>query len=308
MRLERARASILTCFLAGCAATPTGEDEVSPPDEPTTVPTDNEGWEQAVAAEAARLEAEHAGAGVRIVVVDLEGKVLAQHGAVDEILPTGSSVKPLMTLVGIQTGVSPDDEFDCEGGEVEVDGVRFYDAQPRDVVTLRRALADSSNVAMVKLALKVNWEVLYSGVSSFVSLPEPSGMSRAEGIAMLFGATTRLALADLAEAYSATLQAPEGATLLELLEFAVEDGTGKSAAREGVYVAGKTGTAEVDGRYHAVFVGMVGTGEPQAVVGVAVDGLPEGGYGSTVAAPAVGNLAAAIYGDGSNTAPHSAPM
>jgi peptidoglycan glycosyltransferase len=63
----------------------------------------------------------------------------------------------------------------------------------------------------------------------------------------------------------------------------VTEGTGKRAALEGVQVAGKTGTAELDqGEPHAWFIGFAPAEDPQVAVAVIVE---HGGTGGTVAAP-----------------------
>ena len=80
----------------------------------------------------------------------------------------------------------------------------------------------------------------------------------------------------------------------EMLQLAVEKGTGEAAQIPGYDVAGKTGTAEMPledgsgyakGVYVASFIGMVPADHPRLVVLVAVDGTPE--YGGVAAAPAV---------------------
>jgi cell division protein FtsI (penicillin-binding protein 3) len=79
----------------------------------------------------------------------------------------------------------------------------------------------------------------------------------------------------------------------EMLQLAVEKGTGTEARIPGYDVAGKTGTAEMPlkgggyahGIYVASFIGMVPADHPRLVVLVAVDGTPE--YGGQAAAPAV---------------------
>ena len=80
----------------------------------------------------------------------------------------------------------------------------------------------------------------------------------------------------------------------DMLQAAVEKGTGTGARIPGYDVAGKTGTAEIPledgsgyakGLYVASFVGMVPADHPRLVVLVAVRGTPE--YGGQAAAPAV---------------------
>lgn len=72
--------------------------------------------------------------------------------------------------------------------------------------------------------------------------------------------------------------------LLEMMVAAVEEGTGTQAAISGVTVAGKTGTAEVEGKPpHAWFLGIAPAGNPSVVVAVVVEN--SGGSGGAVAAP-----------------------
>ena len=80
----------------------------------------------------------------------------------------------------------------------------------------------------------------------------------------------------------------------EMLQLAVEKGTGEAAQIPGYDVAGKTGTAEMPledgsgyakGVYVASFIGMVPADHPRLVVLVAVNGTPQ--YGGVAAAPAV---------------------
>ncbi|MDR1020381.1 MAG: penicillin-binding protein 2 [Synergistaceae bacterium] len=67
-------------------------------------------------------------------------------------------------------------------------------------------------------------------------------------------------------------------------------GTGRSAGRYGVDVAGKTGTAQnPHGQDHAWFVGYAPANDPKYVVTVLVEG---GGAGSSVAGPLVGQMLA----------------
>ena len=80
----------------------------------------------------------------------------------------------------------------------------------------------------------------------------------------------------------------------EMLQLAVDEGTGTEAQIPGYEVAGKTGTAEMPlsdgsgyakGIYVASFIGMVPADHPRLVVLCAVNGTPE--FGGEAAAPAV---------------------
>ena len=84
------------------------------------------------------------------------------------------------------------------------------------------------------------------------------------------------------------------ATLLDMLETVVEEGTGKYAQVKGYSVAGKTGTSEPDkkgGNYVASFVGISPTESPEVVILVTLYGPKEGSHhGSTSAAPVVAQI------------------
>ena len=73
------------------------------------------------------------------------------------------------------------------------------------------------------------------------------------------------------------------ATVRDLMVGVVTEGTGKKAAIDGVQVAGKTGTAELDkGEPHAWFIGFAPADDPRVAVAVIVE---NGGTGGSVAAP-----------------------
>lgn len=84
----------------------------------------------------------------------------------------------------------------------------------------------------------------------------------------------------------------------ETLESVVANGSGRQAYRDGLRIAGKTGTAQKveDGRYKegdyiVSFIGFAPANDPQLIVYVAIDN-PKSTlvYGSTIAAPIVGQI------------------
>lgn len=84
------------------------------------------------------------------------------------------------------------------------------------------------------------------------------------------------------------------AILKELMVEAVKTGTGTSAALSGVQVAGKTGTAEVEGdQPHAWFAAFAPADNPRVVVAVM---LENAGTGGGVAAPVARQVIAAALG------------
>lgn len=85
------------------------------------------------------------------------------------------------------------------------------------------------------------------------------------------------------------------ATVRELLENAVNTGSGQNAYIKGYRVAGKTGTSEKiprgQGKYVASFVGFAPANDPQIACLVVVDEPSLGSYyGGAVAAPVVGKI------------------
>lgn len=84
--------------------------------------------------------------------------------------------------------------------------------------------------------------------------------------------------------WRAPISGSTATAVLEMMKNVVKEGTGTEAAIPGVVVAGKTGTAEVEGKLpHTWFVGIAPADNPQVVVAVLVEN--SGGGGGSVAAP-----------------------
>jgi len=91
------------------------------------------------------------------------------------------------------------------------------------------------------------------------------------------------------------------ATLNEMMQNVVNEGTGTAAALSGISVAGKTGTAEVPGREacaglpnQAWFIGFAPADDPQVAVAATVECTS--GQGGTVAAPIAKAVMEAVLG------------
>jgi cell division protein FtsI (penicillin-binding protein 3) len=91
-----------------------------------------------------------------------------------------------------------------------------------------------------------------------------------------------------------TISPDTAATLTEIMEGVVTDGTAQLAAIDGYTIAGKTGTAQklIGGRYshsdhYASFVGFLPSRDPQLAIVVVIDSPhgPNGDHGGRVAAP-----------------------
>jgi cell division protein FtsW (lipid II flippase) len=94
------------------------------------------------------------------------------------------------------------------------------------------------------------------------------------------------------------LDAAGAARLRRDLRDAVTTGTGRALASHAVAIAGKTGTAEVDGmRSHAWFVGFAPSQASRTRIALAVI-VENGGYGGRVAAPLAGEIVSAARARG----------
>ncbi|MBN1435081.1 penicillin-binding protein 2 [Candidatus Fermentibacterales bacterium] len=98
---------------------------------------------------------------------------------------------------------------------------------------------------------------------------------------------------------SRALEAGTSSMVLRMLETAVEEGTGTTAAVPGIRVAGKTGTAERlsqgEDEYLSAFVGLLPAESPDLVIAVVFDGPDyEYRFGSALAAPAFATMAREI--------------
>lgn len=298
-----------------------------PPESAQAVapPLDDEAasWADAAREEDERLRAQYPDATIRIAVLDVRsGNVLAQLGPVQTEHDTGSTMKSLTVAAALQEGATADTEVDCSA-PVRVGGLQISDHAVHGKLTVKEALARSSNVAIAQLAAQRGWRKLYDRVASLVPLPDPDGLDEGAAVSLLFGGTSRLTTLDLARAYavlaghgrdpadhSQRIEAQAADAVVAMLEHAVtgEHATGREAAVPGVAVAGKTGTARVGERQTALFVGIAGPAGARRIVAVVVENVPPDAFGSTVAAPAfariVGRVSAAAQVSGSG-ADHS---
>ena len=115
-------------------------------------------------------------------------ELLRDH-AVSDVYEPGSTFKLVTYSAALdQQVVAPDDNIDCQGGKITLAGRVIHDNQGEHfgVIPVHKALEESSDVAAVKLALKVGPDRFYQyirdfgfGVRSGVDLPgETRGLLR----------------------------------------------------------------------------------------------------------------------------------
>ncbi|MFG0260146.1 MAG: peptidoglycan D,D-transpeptidase FtsI family protein, partial [Phycisphaerales bacterium JB041] len=94
---------------------------------------------------------------------------LGRNRCVEDIYEPGSTFKPFVWSLAVETGVTkPDELFDTEGGQWRNEfGRRFEDVTRRDEMTWTEVLINSSNIGMVKGSARIPSEQLRSGLLRF---------------------------------------------------------------------------------------------------------------------------------------------
>jgi cell division protein FtsI (penicillin-binding protein 3) len=95
---------------------------------------------------------------------------LLRNHAVSDVYEPGSVFKLVTYSAALEQGVArPDDPIDCQGGQITLAGRVIHDNQGEHygVIPVHQALEVSSDVAAVKLALKVGPERFYQTVRDF---------------------------------------------------------------------------------------------------------------------------------------------
>jgi cell division protein FtsI (penicillin-binding protein 3) len=81
---------------------------------------------------------------------------LLKNHAVSDIYEPGSTFKLVTYSAALEQKVTnPEQMIDCQGGKMELAGRIIHDSHPNGVMTVANALAESSDVAAVKLALRM---------------------------------------------------------------------------------------------------------------------------------------------------------
>ena len=93
---------------------------------------------------------------------------LLKNHAVSDIYEPGSTFKLVTYSAALEQKVTnPEQMIDCQGGKMELAGRIIHDSHPNGVMTVAHALAESSDVAAVKLALRMGPQTFDKYVRDF---------------------------------------------------------------------------------------------------------------------------------------------
>jgi cell division protein FtsI (penicillin-binding protein 3) len=110
-----------------------------------------------------------------------------KNRAVSDIYEPGSVFKIVTYSAAIdQHVVTPEDHVDCQHGSIDVFGMKIHDHESLGVVTIAEALAHSSDVAAIKVGMKLGQDKLYKYIKDYgfgqqtgIELPgETRGLAR----------------------------------------------------------------------------------------------------------------------------------
>jgi cell division protein FtsI (penicillin-binding protein 3) len=88
--------------------------------------------------------------------------------ALQNVYEPGSTFKIVAFSAALEKGLAkPDDRIDCQMGAITVAGRVVHDHHPFGSLTLTEALAKSSNVAAIKLGIRVGDESMYNYITRF---------------------------------------------------------------------------------------------------------------------------------------------
>jgi cell division protein FtsI (penicillin-binding protein 3) len=93
---------------------------------------------------------------------------LLRDHAVSDVYEPGSTFKLVTYSAALDQHVTtPDQKIDCEGGKINVAGRIVHDDHYNGILTTAQALAESSDVAAIKLAERMGKETFYSYIHAF---------------------------------------------------------------------------------------------------------------------------------------------
>ncbi|HEY4056108.1 MAG TPA: penicillin-binding transpeptidase domain-containing protein [Kofleriaceae bacterium] len=241
--------------------------------------------------------------------------------AAQRAITPGSTVKPLVIAAALDEGViTTTEKFDATP-QTAPEAPVIHDSEPHGLLTAREILAVSSNVGLAKVFHKMGGDDLRQWHKRFhLAFAPPVIPDDNLGAAIAFGANIRSTPLEMTAAFAVlanggvyhaptfdnstgagerVVRTATASTVLDMLEsVTTKGGTGTAAHIDGVRVAGKTGTANLNlpesDDYYSSFVGTAPIEHPRYVVYVGAETPRDGGTGGQVAAPAFGHIMARL--------------
>jgi beta-lactamase regulating signal transducer with metallopeptidase domain len=275
---------------------------------------------------AAAIKQYHAKSGVIAIVDPTTGNIIAlaetgknkeQSSWMSRIFSPGSTIKPFIAAAAIDVGMSSESKvYDCRS-PYYIEGRKFTNYDPKfNSASLSEAISKSINTCLIKVAQDSGPSVIRKKLSGFgfdmngwwqpnqSEKLQLAKVSIGEGIPVTVVTLTKsfAILANKGHAFgtngASVISEKTARSVTNMLEKAVQDGTGLRAAIPGISVAGKTGTVSESMNYAkskhlSLFAGYAPANAARYAILVVI----EDGYlsqnGKTLAAG--GELAAPVF-------------
>lgn len=216
---------------------------------------------------------------------------IAGHGSQDFTHTMMNSCNPALITVGLRLGLDSYYSYFEQFGLKSKTGIDL----PGEAATIMHKKEDMGNVELATVAFGQSFQItpiqLLTTASSIIN-----GGRR---ITPHFGVQTLDAEGNVVDRFEypvteGIVTEEVSATMREILEMVVKEGSGKNGKVEGFRVGGKTATSQTlprgSGRYIASFIGFAPADHPQ-VIALAIVNNPQGVYyGGQVAAPIIRQL------------------
>ena len=216
---------------------------------------------------------------------------IAGHGSQSFTECMQNSCNPALISVGLRLGIDNYYRYFEQFGLKKKTGIDL----PGEAATIMHKKENMGNVELATVAFGQSFQItpvqLLTTVSSIIN-----GGNR---ITPHFGVKTLDADGKAVQTFSYPVESEivseqTSATMREILEKVVSEGSGRNGAVEGFRVGGKTATSQTlprgSGRYISSFIGFAPADDPQ-VIAIAVVNNPQGVYyGGQVAAPIIRQL------------------
>lgn len=214
----------------------------------------------------------------------------AGHGSQDFVHATMNSCNPVFITVGLRLGVDNYYRYFEQFGLKTKTGVDL----PGEAGTIMHQMENMGNVELATVAFGQSFQITPIQLLTTAS----SVINGGKRVTPHFGLRTVNAAGEV-EKFSypvkeGIVSEQTSATMREILELVVSEGTGKNGKVEGFRIGGKTATSQTlprgSGRYIASYIGFAPADDPQ-VIAIAIVNNPQGVYyGGQVAAPIIRQL------------------